>query len=188
MGIEFIVSLEEYLKDFVPTLNNFIDKCPVNVHVSIIKETGFIYVCIYDAKNEKEIDGMSFQIDPLSDKKNQIKKIKMFLEDYYPVISQVINVPYDKEELEKIVEQGTPIQEALKLRKQEKIPVYKIIRVHHKYNDMDCLNLATNEIYKVKLQQPIEIFLRSFWEDSISASNTFFKISKIVGNIGVMHK
>lgn len=185
MGIEFIISLEDYLKDFVPTLNNFIDKCPVNAHVSVIKETGFVYVCIYDSRNEKELDGMSFQIDPLSDKKNQIKKIKIFLQEYYPVVYQILNIPYNEEELENLVETGMSIQDALKLRKKEKIPVYKIIRVHHKFNDIDCLDLISNEIYKVKLQQPLEIFLRSIWEDPISASNNFFKISKIVGCIGV---
>jgi len=184
MMYDYTVSLSTYLEDFIPTFSNFISKCPAHLDVKIVKETGMVSVVVLNEQN-KVIDHMEFLINPLLEKKEQIRNVKIFLEKYYPIIHSVESVLYDKEEVDQLVESGQySLVQALKLRKTVVTDLYQIIRIHHRTNEIDCLNFKDKKTYKYKLHQPLELFMKKMWENNIETSKIFPSISKLMYEVG----
>lgn len=148
------VSLQDYLNDFIPSLENFCSKSPLQPNVSVITETGKITLSSTYMK-----DSISFTVDPMVDKKKQIKDVKMQIEKLYPIIFDHKKFPLSAEEIEDVVSSGAPIKEALSLRKDVYLPRYKILRVHNKYNEIDAFDFKTKKTIKFKVRIPLVPFM-----------------------------
>ena len=174
------ISLKEYLIDFQRSYNNFISKCPLKVKTSIVQETGRLYIEILDSKG-KSVDGFDFVVNPSIEKQVQIREIKEKLEVFYPIIYQEVETQYDAEQIEEFMKQGISLTDALKKRLTSNNKKYKIIRAHHKFNELDCYDYATSKVMKFKLKFkdhyyiPTATFLEKLSDDPQGMSKEFYK-------------
>lgn len=155
------VSLESYMADFMPTLENFCSKSPAQPKIEYVKETGKVYLTLkHDLENP-----MIITLNPMVDKRDQIHTIKRSIEKEYPVIFEKKYFPYSPQEIERMVEEKhLSITEALGKRKEVFFPRYKIVRVHHKFNEIDCFDFKTRKLIKFKLYIPVVNFLDKYYE------------------------
>jgi hypothetical protein len=172
------VSLKDFLNDFMPSFNNFISKCPLKMKTSLVPETGNLYIELLNSLG-KSIDGFNVVIDPNKEKQLQIKEIKDKLENFYPIIYLEKEEPYSPDEVEKFVNDGMTIKEALSMRKNIRIEKFKVMRAHHRYNELDCLDLQNNKVLKFKLRFkkysiPTATFLEKMSDNPSSMSKVFF--------------
>lgn len=150
-----IVKLNDYLQDFIPSLENFCSKSPLQLVVRVIPETGEVFLTsIYDKTIE-----YTFKIDPLKEKKSQIKEIKTHFEKMYPIIFDYKRLSLSKEKQEELIESGKPVREVLDMREDVFLPRYKILRVHNKYNEIDVFDFKTKKMVKFKILIPLISFL-----------------------------
>lgn len=155
------VSLQDYLNDFIPSLENFCSKSPLQPTVSVVFETGKV---VLNSSRMKE--PITFMVDPMTDKKKQIKDIKMQIEKMYPVIFDHKKFPLEAEEIEEVVSSGAPIKEALAIRKDIYLPRYKILRIHNKYNEIDAFDFKTKKTIKFKVRIPLVPFMNNVFSMS----------------------
>jgi hypothetical protein len=172
------VSLKDFLNSFMPSFNNFISKCPLRLKTSVVPETGILYVEILNSER-KSIDGFNVTIDPNKDKQSQIKEIKDKLETFYPIIILEKNETYSPEEIEQMVNDGISLKDALSKRKLVRVDKFKVMRAHHKYNELDCLDLQTGKMLKYKLRFkeyhiPTATFLEKLFDSQNAMSKVFF--------------
>ena len=176
-----VISFQEYLNDFMGSFNNFISKCPIKLKSSLIDSSGVLYLSLLNNKDE-EIDGINFTIDPIKDKKLQIKEIKEKIENWYPEIILEKESRYSQEEIDELVEKGTPLSEAMNKRHFIQVPKYKIIRVHHRFNELDCYDYKSGEVIKFKLKyqnnykMSTALFLQKLRDHPIGMSKVFLNI------------
>lgn len=174
------VSMEDYLKDFVPSFENFCQKCPLQPRPEIVNETGALYLTL---PNDPE-NPLIFKIDPLIEKQEQIRNIKKKLEGNYPVIFEKLSYRYSADEIEKMVSEGITLSEALNKQKETYLPRYKIIRVHHTSQEIDCFDFKKKTKVKFKMLVPLISFLGVVQEGNREKiSETFFKNKKFVMQI-----
>jgi len=173
-----IVKLNDYLQDFIPSLENFCSKSPLQLVVRVIQETGEVFLTsIYDKKIE-----YIFKIDPLKEKKSQIKEIKTYFEKMYPIIFDYKRLSLSKEKQEELIESGKPVREVLDMREDVFLPRYKILRVHNKYNEIDVFDFKTKKMVKFKILIPLISFLSFIFDggDKISMYNLFREKTKFM--------
>lgn len=145
---------KDFLKDFLPTLSNFCSKSPLQPSVIISSDNSKIR--IVPIKGEEivlDLDNNSLT------KKEIINKVKKELEKDYPYIFAEEEY-YDTEEIENMVDSGISLSEALEKNNKRIVKVLKVIRVHHKYNELDCLNLKTQQMEKYKCKIPVTNILQ----------------------------
>jgi hypothetical protein len=173
------ISLEEYLKDFMPSLDNFISKCPLKIKSTLVRESGNLYLEILD-NSGKSIDGFNYVVHATQDKQSQIREIKEKLENFYPIIFKITEERYSSKEITALVDSKKyTLEDALELKRMVNTPKYKIIRAHHKYNELDCLDLNSNKMMKFKLKFKnyhilTATFLEKLRDNPTSMSQLFF--------------
>lgn len=153
-----IISTENYVRDFLPTLSNFCSKCPLQPSITYIAELGKIIV----KTNKKEL---TYIIDTTIPKKSIIRDIKENLVEDYPIIYSFEEKPIDTIEAEKLIENGESIADVLSKKKLYKTPKYRVERRLDKYNELDLLDLKTGELSKYKCTIPISILLSNLQEN-----------------------
>lgn len=147
------IDLDAYAKDFLRTLSNFCSKCPLQPCIRYVDSLGKVYI------EWGTDESLSFELDPLKEKKDTIKDIKMKLQESYPVLYTKKVTMLSAKEIEKMVDNGMPLSEALEQSNTEYIPKYKIMRVHHSYNEFDCLDMNTKQLYKFRTKLPVTAIL-----------------------------
>jgi hypothetical protein len=171
------VSIEDYLKDFLPSLENFCQKSPLQPRPEVVTETGSLYLHL---PNDPE-NPLVFKINPLLPKQDQIRDIKKILEPNYPVIFERNSERLTAEEIEKLINSGVPVAEALGRRSETFEPRYKMIRVHHPSQEIDCIDLKKNQKVKFRLTLPLLTFLSILATgDKEKISHTFFMNKRFV--------
>lgn len=149
------VDTEEYVQNFLRTLSNFCSKCPLQPRIQYIENLCKVYL----EWGKKEEQSISFELDPLQDKKDVIKEIKSKLQESYPIIYKTkVTIP-SAEEIEELIKGRMSLSEALEHSKTEYIPKYKIMRVHHNYNEFDCFDVDSRAMYKFRVKLPITAIL-----------------------------
>ena len=146
-NIEFINS-KNYIDDLVKSLSNFCNKSPLKPVLKVIKDMNLIYVCY----NNKELE---IKININQNKKDVIGKIKKELEKEYPIIYKKTNCVPNVNDIRKLLNSGKTLEEALNDTKIEYEPLFKVIRCHDKYNELDVINLSDGEMYKFKCRIPL---------------------------------
>ena len=157
-----IESAKDYIDDFLPTLSNFCSKTPLTIQINYVKDLNKVFLK-YDDKT------MEVDIDITKNKKEVIKGIKEELQKDYPYIYEKKVVVPSAEEVENLVDNGVSLSDALNQTSVDLEPKYQILRVHHKYNEVDLLELKTNLIYKFKSKIPIVklLNLAKYKDDSV---------------------
>ncbi len=140
---------ESYLDSLIKSLSNFCDKSPLKPTIKVVKELGMVYV-YYGDDMELEI-----KIETNKDKKLIIGEVKKILEKEYPIIYKKTNKIPNADEVRKILNEGKSLEEALNSTQVDYEPLYKIERVHDKYNEVDLLSLKDGDMYKFKCKIPV---------------------------------
>ena len=164
---------KNYTESLIKSLSNFCNKCPLKPIVKVIKDMNLIYVYY----NDKELE---IEINPNVDKKVVIGEVKKQLEEFYPIIYQKTNCVPNAEDVRKILAQGKTLEEALNSTQVKYKPLYKVERIHDKYNEMDCLSLEDNEMYKFKCKIPIFAILKDI--------DYLGKDCDVLNNISLLYK
>ena len=138
--------------NFMKTLNNFVEKCPILLTLKY-QET-FVevyYKNILISKSSLDDDVHVF-----------VSRIKKYLEtNYYPNLFINKQVKPDISVLEnKILNHELTLSEALNYTEYKNVYFGKIVRVHHKYNEIDVLT-SNNELYKYKCTIPVITLLNN---------------------------
>lgn len=141
-------SYDFYLNDLIKSLSNFCNKCPLKPNINVVKPLGKIYVYCGDEEIE-------LTVDITKNKKVIIGELKKQLEDKYPVIYKKTIQNPSADDIRKSMSNGKTLEEALNESKITYEPLYKIIRVHDKYNEIDVCSLVDNGMYKFKCKIPI---------------------------------
>jgi hypothetical protein len=176
-----ILSMEDYLRDFLPSLENFCQKCPLQPRPEIVPETGMLY--LYLPTDEQ--NPLIFTLNPMVPKQEQIRIIKMKLIDNYPVIQERVLLRLTAKEVEDLINEGSvSLTEALDKRKELYFPRYKIIRVHHSSQEIDCYDIKKKNKAKFKLTIPLINFLSTVNEgNKEKISESSFKNKRFVMTI-----
>lgn len=165
------VSMDDYMKDFLPTLENFCSKSPLQPRIEFVPETGLIKL----ESKYKEIEPYTFTVNPLRNKKDVIKEIKGMLEKNYPIVFDLKQVPLSLEEIESLTTEGIPITEIMNKRNDVYLPRYKVLRVHNRYNEMDLYDFKTRTLLKIKVIIPLVVFLDKLFSSTREEITSFFK-------------
>jgi len=161
------ISMETYMRDFIPTLENFCSKSPLQPKIDYVLETGAVHVT---SRYAPEFN-YSFVVDPLTDKKQQIRNLKKEMEKFYPVLFDNRKISFSPEEIEELIAEGVPVKEAVQMRKDVSLPRYRIIRVHNQYNEIDMVDFKTKKVIKVKTLIPVMVVLNKLY--TIKPENRF---------------
>lgn len=157
----------DYFDSLIKSLSNFCTKCPLKPSIKTVKELGMIYVYYKD----KEIE---IKVNVHDDKKKVISNLKKRLENEYPIIyKKTLKIP-NADEVKRLLSKGETLEKALNATQTVYEPVYKIERIHDKYNEFDLISLKDGEMYKFKCKIPsIAIIedLRYNGKDSDAISN-----------------
>lgn len=169
------VSYTDYIDGLVKSLSNFCNKCPLKPTIRIVKELGIIYIYYKD----KEIQ---INVDVNENKKKVIGDLKKKLEKEYPIIYKKITSVPNADEVRKILNQGKTLEEALNCTKVKYEPLYKIERIHDKYNELDLVSITDGEMYKFKCRIPVMAILEDLKyngkdSDAVTNINLMYKIS-----------
>lgn len=177
-----IISIQDYVDDFLKTLSNFCSKCPLQTSINYVKELNKVFI----KYNEETI---TIDIDINENKKTVIKNIKNILQKDYPIIYNIKDVIPSADEIESLIASGIPLSEALDKTKTTHDPLYRVMRIHHKYNEIDLFNIKTKEMFKYKSKIPVIAILNKLdcgvhvGIDEISSSiSLMYKIEKKEGD------
>ena len=124
-NINVIKSSKEYIDDFLPTLSNFCSKCPLQPTVDYVQNEGMIYI------TPSLGNQITVVVNPTVDKHDVIRDVKNEMYKNYPIISCVEENSLSSEEIEKLIDDGMSVKEALEKKTYNTIDMYKVIRVHH---------------------------------------------------------
>lgn len=148
-----ITSLSEYAQSFLHTLSNFCAKCPLQPKVNYIEEMGKVYISWGENKS------FEFTLNPMDDKKDVIKELKFMLQKDYPILYEKHTTTLPAEEIEKLVDGGMSLSDALNKTVTQYSPKYRIMRVHHQYNELDLFDLTSRMMYKFRSKLPVTAIL-----------------------------
>ena len=168
---------DSYLNSLIKSLSNFCNKSPLKPTIRVVKELGKIYI------SYKETD-IEILINPNEDKKLVIGDLKKMIEKEYPIIyKKTLKIP-NANEVKQILNQGKSLEEALNSTQTVYEPIYRIERVHDKYNEMDLLSLNDGKIYKFKCKIPLIAILADLKyngkeSDAIENLNFLYKINSL---------
>ena len=171
-------SYNNYIDGLVKSLSNFCNKSPLKPTIRVVKELGKIYVYY----NDQEIE---INVDVNVDKKKVIGDLKKEIEEDYPIIYKKTSKVADANQVRKLLNQGKTLEEALNNTQITFEPLYKIQRVHDKYNEIDLISLNNGELYKFKCKIPVMAILEDLKyngkeSDVINNINLLYKINKTV--------
>ena len=166
-------SYDDYMNGLVKSLSNFCNKCPLKPTIKVVKELGIIYIN-YD--NEE----LELSVNVNEDKKQVIGDLKKELEKDYPIIYKKVNCVPNADEVRKILNQGKTLEEALNCTQTNYEPLYRIERVHDKYNEIDVVSLTDGEMYKFKCKIPLIAVLEDI--------KHLGKDSDVLNNINMLYK
>lgn len=156
-----------YMDDLIKSLSNFCNKCPLKPTINVVKALGIIY--IYYKNKEIKIN-----ININENKKKVIGDLKKTLEKDYPIIyKKTLKIP-NADEVKKFLNQGKNLEEALNSTQTVYEPVYKIERIHDKYNEFDLISIKDGGMYKFKCKIPLMAILEDLkynGKDSDAISN-----------------
>jgi hypothetical protein len=169
-------SYDDYMNGLIKSLSNFCNKSPLKAKINVVKELGLIYV----RYNNKELE---ITIDVNEDKKKVIGDLKKELEKDYPIIYRKINCIPNANEIRKMLNQGKTLEDALNCTKTKFEPLYKIERVHDKYNEIDVISLSDRDMYKFKCKIPVIVILEDIKHlgkesDALDNISLLYKINK----------
>lgn len=156
-NINIIKSNKEYIDDFLPTLSNFCSKCPLQPTVDYVKNEGVIYITPLVGNQITVI------INSTVDKHDVIRDIKNEMYVNYPIISNVEEIPLSSDEIEKLIDGGMSVKDALEKKEIRTTELYRVIRVHHRYNELDCEEIATKKLCKLKSRIPLTMLLNKLY-------------------------
>ena len=164
-----------YLEGLVKSLSNFCSKCPLKPTIQVVKDLGKIYVHY----NEEDIE---ITVDVKKDKKKIIGDLKKKLEKNYPIIYEKTTQVPNADEVRKILNQGKTLEEALNTTQIVYKKVYKIMRVHDSYNELDLLSIDDGCMYKFKCKIPLIALLEDLRyngrdSDAITHLNLLYKLN-----------
>lgn len=164
-----------YLESLVKSLSNFCSKCPLKPTIQVVKDLGKIYIRC----NEEDIE---ITVDVKKDKKKIIGDLKKKLEKNYPIIYEKITQVPNADEVRKILNQGKTLEEALNTTQTIYKKVYKIMRVHDSYNELDLFSIDDNCMYKFKCKIPLIALLEDLKHngrdsDAITHLNLLYKLN-----------
>ena len=166
-------SYDDYLKSFVKSLSNFCDKCPLKPTIKVVKPLGLIYV--YCGDEEIEI-----KVNPNEDKKSAIGRLKSKLEKNYPIVYKMVSSVPSADEVREILAEGKTLEEALNTTSVEYKAMYKIERVHDKFNELDMLSLEDGDVYKFKCKIPLSAILNDLKYNG--------RESDVLSNVSLLYK
>ena len=172
---------KDYLDDLVKSLSNFCNKSPLKPTIKVVKELGKIYIYYKDEELE-------LSVNVNNDKKKVIGELKKELEKEYPIIYKKTTSIPNADDVRKILAQGKTLEEALNSTQIKFEPLYKIERVHDKYNELDLVSLTDGEMYKFKCRIPIMAILEDLKyngkeSDVLSNISLLYKINKIENHV-----
>lgn len=156
-NINVIKSSKEYIDDFLPTLSNFCSKCPLQPTVDYVQNEGLIYI------TPSLGNQITVVVNPTVDKHDVIRDVKNEMYKNYPIISCVEENSLSSEEIEKLIDEGMSVKEALEKKTYNTIDMYKVVRVHHRYNELDCEEIATKKMCKLKSKIPLTMLLNKLY-------------------------
>ena len=164
-----------YLESLVKSLSNFCSKCPLKPTIQVVKDLGKIYVR-YDE------DGKEITVDVKKDKKKIIGDLRKKLEKHYPIIYEKTSQVPNADEVRKILNQGKSLEEALNTTQTVYKKVYKIMRVHDLYNELDLFSIEDDCMYKFKCKIPLIALLEDLKyngrdSDAITHLNLLYKLN-----------
>ena len=169
------VNYSEYMNDLIKSLSNFCNKSPLQATIKVVREMGLIYVYYLD----KELE---IKINVNQNKKDVISHVKSILENEYPIIYKKSNCVPNADEVRKLLDEGKSLEEALNSTKINYEPLYKIIRCHNRYNEMDVMDLSNKDVFKFKCKIPLMSILEDLKYNGkdaevLSQMNLLYKIS-----------
>lgn len=163
----------DYLDGLIKSLSNFCNKSPLKPTIRVVREMNVIYVYY----NNKELE---IKINVNEDKKKVIGDLKKKLEKEYPIIYKKTSKVADANLVRKLLNEGKTLEEALNSTQIEYEPLYKIIRIHDRYNEIDAVSLSDDELYKFKCKIPIVAILTDL--------NSMGKDSEVLNNMTLLYK
>jgi hypothetical protein len=171
-------------KDYLKSIHNFIDKCPVRLDVLNTKEKlSFVF---------KDIPtNLEFEWEDIlkSDKKEWIHNLKLQLEKHYPILIETI---YDSKELSaiemaiKAEEEGRELDKILSVEKKKVAEVKWIMDKVVAWENVVILKKVPEDgkHYKYKFKKILYIFLKKmrsgFWNDEKQLGDYFFQNSELI--------
>lgn len=160
-------SYNHYVESLIKSLSNFCNKSPLKPTIKVVRELGLIYV--YYKDNEIKIE-----VDVNKNKKKVIGDLKKKIEVDYPIIyKKTLKIP-NADEVKQLLNKGETLEEALNSTQTIYEPVYKIERIHDKYNEFDLISIKDNCMYKFKCKIPLIAILEDLkynGKDSDALSN-----------------
>lgn len=166
---------DDYLESLVKSLSNFCDKSPLKPTLSVVKDLGVIYLHYKDEELE-------VKVNVNQNKKDVIGSIKEMLEEEYPIIYKKTSKVPNANEVRKILNEGKTLEEALNSTQTDYEPLYKVERIHDKYNEIDALSLTDGFMYKFKCKIPSIAILedlkyRGKESDALENINLLYRIA-----------
>ena len=167
---------KDYLDDLVKSLSNFCNKSPLKPQIKVVRDMNLIYLYY----NDEELE---IKVNINQNKKEVIGKIKKILEDEYPIIYKKSNCVPNANDVRKLLNEGKTLEEALNSTKVNYEPLYKVIRCHDRYNEIDMLSLTDGELYKFKCKIPLIAILEDIKylgkdSDVLNQISLLYKINK----------
>ena len=177
-----ITNSNNYAQSFLHTLSNFCSKCPLQPKINYVEDMGRVYVTWGEGKS------FDFVIDPMNDKKDVIKELKTLLQKDYPILYEKKITTLPAEEIEKLVDNGVSLSDALGRTVTEYIPKYRVVRVHHQYNELDLFDLTSRMMYKFHSKLPVTAILEDIKynpkdnEEVFNSLTLLYRMDKKEGN------
>jgi len=171
---------DSYLESLIKSLSNFCDKCPLKPKIHVVKDLGKIYI----RYNEKEIE---IVIDVTKDKKKVIGDLKKEIEKDYPIVYEKTTRVPSADEVREILGKGKTLEEALNTTKTVYKKLYKIERVHDRYNEFDVLSIKDGEMYKCKCKIPLTALLEDLKHlgkdsEAVEHLSLLYKLNSVGGS------
>lgn len=181
------INIKDFGTEFRKRFSSFAEKAPVIISYRCTDINCTVSAVI----NEDDYEMKTFEFDFTVDVKSNIKEIKDWLvENVYPVIiCEKINYSnYTTEEIKELVDsEQYPLQEALALKKEEKIIArWRIEKIIIKRDEFFLRDLDSDKMFRYQLNMPTPIFLRKLRNKSYTPEQLgelFFDKAKILNEI-----
>ena len=113
-----------------------------------------------------------------------IGELKKKLEEHYPIIYEKTTQVPNADEVRKILSQGKSLEQALNETRVVYKKLYKIIRVHDLYNELDMFSFNDRCVYKFKCKIPLVALIEEIRRlgknfDAMNNLNFLYKLNVI---------
>lgn len=149
-------------ESFLKTLNNFISKCPVTLEKFY---NDYSENCIVRIMNDDNTIAEDVNLSMFKDKHKEIETLRNIVIKYCPTLWYIdYKTPSVDVLTEKIQNGKLTLSEALSYKEKTEITLGKLLRIHHRYNEIDVLS-SDGSILKYKCNVPL-ISLLLDWKKS----------------------